>query len=62
MNGYELMAEIKKDPTQPVAQIPVLVISAVAATAKEKLPQVQGIFSKPVNFSNLLNAIHGFCA
>jgi CheY-like chemotaxis protein len=58
MDGYQFLEEIKKDPTQPIAGIPVLVISAVANAAMERLPQVQGVFSKPISFDKLFEAIH----
>ena len=61
MTGFEFLKEIKKDPTKPVAKIPILVVSAVANKSLEIKSQVQGIFEKPFDFDELVEAIRRFC-
>ncbi len=58
MNGYDFLDEIKKDPLNPISRIPVVVISAVATIARERLSKASAIVGKPVDLETLMNTIH----
>ncbi len=58
MNGYEFLDEIKKDTLNPISSIPVVVISAVATIARERLSKAAAIVGKPVDLETLMKTIH----
>jgi CheY-like chemotaxis protein len=58
MNGYEFLEEIKKDVLDPISRIPVVVISAVATIARERLSKAAAIVGKPVDLETLMSTIH----
>lgn len=58
MNGYEFLEEIKKDALNPISRIPVVVISAVATIARERLSKAAAIVGKPVDLDTLMSTIH----
>ncbi len=58
MNGYEFLDEIKKDTLNPISSIPVVVISAVATIARERLSKAAAIVGKPVDLDTLMKTIH----
>ncbi|MDR3606647.1 MAG: response regulator [Oligoflexia bacterium] len=61
MNGTEFVERIKKDPSNPNAKIPIVVISAVANSAREKPLQVQEVLPKPLDFNELFGVVRRFC-
>ena len=58
MNGYDFLDEIKKDALNPISRIPVVVISAVATIARDRLSKAAAIVGKPVELDTLMNTIH----
>ena len=59
MSGWELMAELGKEPA--LAEIPVVVLSAVANLDKQPLAgRWAGILRKPVSLSVLLETVARF--
>lgn len=57
MNGYEFLEHIKKEPAELIANIPIIVLSAVAKIERNKIPAVHGVFQKPVDLNKLVDAI-----
>jgi CheY-like chemotaxis protein len=55
MNGWQFRAAQKRDPT--LADIPVIVMSAVAAESADALADVAARFAKPFDFATLLAAV-----
>jgi CheY-like chemotaxis protein len=55
MNGWQFRAAQKRDPT--LADIPVIVTSAVAAESTGNLSDVAARFAKPFDFATLLAAV-----
>jgi CheY-like chemotaxis protein len=60
MNGWQFRAAQKRDPA--LAEIPVIVISAVAAESAASLAGVAARFAKPFDFSTLLAAVEQYSA
>jgi CheY-like chemotaxis protein len=58
MNGWQFRAVQKRDPA--LADIPVIVISAVAAESAGTIADVAARFAKPFEFSTLLAAIEQY--
>lgn len=58
MNGWELRNALKADPR--LADIPVIVVSAVTADAAKRFPGTR-IVSKPVDIAHLLNVVDEQC-
>ena len=64
MGGGAFLKELKKDPAQSIAKIPVLVLSAVPAEADivESLgPLADGFIKKPIDLEELLEGIREHC-
>ena len=60
MNGWQFRTAQKRDPA--LAEIPVIVISAVAAESAASLADVAARFAKPFDFSTLLAAVEQYSA
>ncbi|MEO5969849.1 MAG: response regulator [Bdellovibrionia bacterium] len=60
MNGFEFLESIKKDLTDPVVNIPIIAMSAVANSHRDNLSQTQEVLSKPVDLNKLLELVYRF--
>jgi CheY-like chemotaxis protein len=58
MNGWELRAALQKDPN--LAEIPVVVVSAVTADIAQRLGGTQYV-PKPVDIDRLLDVVCEYC-
>ena len=58
MNGWQFRAAQKKDPA--IAEIPVIVISAVAVESAGTMADVAARFAKPFDFATLLAAVEQY--
>ena len=60
MNGWQFRATQKRDPA--LAEIPTIVISAVATECAGTLEGVAALFAKPFDFASLLAAVEHYSA
>lgn len=56
MNGMEFLDHLQSHPAR-LDSIPVIILSAVAKTAKAEYPQVRAVLSKPVSFDDLFELV-----
>ena len=58
MNGWQFRSAQKRDPT--LAEIPVIVVSAVAVESAGTMADVAARFAKPFDFATLLAAVEQY--
>jgi CheY-like chemotaxis protein len=57
MNGWELLAEMRRRPT--LAHLPVVVVTAAVSTSWDAAAPVRSVLSKPFDVAQLLAAVDG---
>ncbi len=61
MNGWEFIAEVKKDKLHGFATIPIIVVSAAGDHAASQRGPVEGYIKKPLDIDVLLKAVRRYC-
>lgn len=61
MNGWEVIDELKKDPEDTLAKVPIIILSAAGKEAQSAAKKVEGYLKKPVELSELLKAVEKYC-
>jgi CheY-like chemotaxis protein len=61
MDGWGLISELKRDPGNPLANIPIIVVSAVGDRTHGIRSLVQDVIQKPIMLDKLIHAIQRFC-
>jgi CheY-like chemotaxis protein len=62
MNGWEFLDEVKKDPGNMVAAIPVVITSAAGSSAQSAAKRAQGYIKKPIDLRLLLATVDKYCS
>ncbi len=60
LDGYGFLAERRSDPR--LAEIPVVVISAVRDTARTRSEQPAALLAKPIDLDRLVGVLREFCS
>lgn len=60
MDGFQFLD--RRDESDIVASIPIVIMSAAWESAKKAQRRVEGIMKKPVDFDRLLETVHKYCA
>ena len=59
MNGWEFVDEIKKDATQPIANIPIVAVTATTEKVQRTPGEIQAVIRKPLEVDDLLRVVRG---